>query len=61
MALLASGTAPLALPGGQGMVHSDKPDGAPLANDMPKFKERKPPKIKKHAFGPSQAGAAFRK
>lgn len=63
MALITSGATPLALPGGQSGVTKEAPDTEKLSDVAERFipKDRKPPKIKKHAFGPSQPGAAFRK
>lgn len=63
MALITSGATPLALPGGEAGVTKEAPDREPLTEVAERFvpKERKPPKIKKHAFGPPQAGAAFKK
>jgi hypothetical protein len=63
MATITTGATPLALPGGRQALDELAPPSAPLTDVEKKmnFKPRKPPKIKKHAFGPTQPGAAFRK
>lgn len=63
MAVITTGATPLALPGGMSGVTKEASDKEPLTDVAERFipKPRKPPKIKKRAFGPSQPGAAFRK
>jgi hypothetical protein len=63
MATIMTGSTPLALPGGRQSLSAIAPPSAPLTDVAAKMnlKPRKPPKIKKHAFGPTQPGAAFRK
>lgn len=60
---IMTGATPLALPGGMSAVTSQDKPAAPLTAVDEKFipKPRKPPKIKKRAFGPPQNGAAFKK
>lgn len=60
---ILTGSTPLALPGGMNAVTSQDSPKAPLTAVDEKFvpKPRKPPKIRKRAFGPPQQGAAFKK
>ncbi len=61
---IMTGSTPLALPGGMGSVTTQSDDKAPLyPSTLGRLdkKPRKPPKIRKHAFGPSEQGAAFKK
>lgn len=62
MAVITSGATPLALPGGMSQaIHPQDAPVRPLVDELPKHEAKKPPKIKKRAFGPNQPGAAFRK
>ncbi len=63
MAVITSGATPLALPGGMGSVTNQADPREPLVSSAlgNTDKTRKPPKIKKKAFGDKQPGAAFRK
>jgi len=64
MAAITQGNSPLQLPGGMANVATMNRPNEPLESSVVgKFvpKPRKPPKPKKHAFGPSAYGAAFKK
>jgi len=60
---ITTGAHPLALPGGMSGVTAQASSQTPLDEVANRFipKPRKPPKIKKHAFGAKQPGAAFKK
>ena len=63
MAVITSGATPLALPGGMNSVTTQADPREPLySSALGKLdKPKKPPKIKKKAFGEKHPGAAFRK
>lgn len=64
MAVITTGATPLALPGGMNSVNTQADPREPLVSSaLGKMNEKakKPPKIKKKAFGAKQPGAAFRK
>ncbi len=64
MAVITSGATPLSLPGGMNSVTTQADPREPLVSSaLGKLNEKpkKPPKIKKRAFGQKQPGAAFRK
>lgn len=60
---ILTGTHPKALTPGMEPNVETNPPNEPLADVASKFvpKPRKPPKLKKRAFGPSEPGAAFKK
>jgi len=61
---IVTGSNPKALVGGMGSVTETSPPQTPLyPSTLTKMDKppRKPPKIKKKAFGPSAYGAAFKK
>jgi hypothetical protein len=63
MAVITTGSAPKALIPAMAGVTEQAPAHEPLSEVAERFvpKPRKPPKIKKRAFGNKEPGAAFRK